>query len=123
MLNGKLWHLEVRPRGQSTETEACELSMMMMLMTEVSKAFFVNEKFRIKSTVTVVNSDVKDLEENGADKPVSAEKRKLVVVLFRSHLRDNRDIFHLKMNFVSEWLDLIIFSATVALAVKTAQEI
>ena len=48
----------------------------------------------------VVNSDVKDLEENGADEPVSAEKRKLVVVLFRSHLHDNRDTFHLKMNFV-----------------------
>ena len=76
----------------------------MMLMTEVSKAFFVKEKFRIKSTVTVVNSDVKDLEENGADEPVSAEKRKLVVVLFWSHLRlsDNRDTFHLKMNFVPE---------------------
>ena len=54
--------------------------------------------------MTVVNSDVKDLEENGADEPVSAEKRKLVVVLFWSHLRlsDNRDTFHLKMNFVPE---------------------
>ena len=70
--------------------------------------------------MTAVNSDVKDLEENGTDEPVSAEKRKLVVVLFWSHLRDNRDIFHLKMNFVSEWLDLIIFSTTVALAVITA---
>ena len=48
----------------------------------------------------VVNSDFKDLEKNGTDEPVSAEKRKLVVVLFWSHLRDNRDTFHLKMNFV-----------------------
>ena len=59
--------------------------IMMMLMTEVSKAFFI-KRSRIKSTVIVVNSDVKDLEENGTDEPVSAEKRKLVVVLFRRHL-------------------------------------
>ena len=67
--------------------------------------------------MTVVNSDVKDLEENGADEPVSAEKRKLVVVLFRSHLRNNGDRFRihpflLKMKFVSEWLGLIICSTT-----------
>ena len=92
--------------------------IMMMLMTEVSKAFFIKKK--LQDQIANDGSDDVDLEENGADEPVSAEKRKLVVVLFRSHLRDNRDIFHLKMNFVSEWLDLIIFSATVALAVKTA---
>ena len=69
--------------------------------------------------MTVVNSDVKDLEENGADEPVSAEKRKLVVVLFRSHLRNNAygdrfqiHQFLLKMKFVSEWLGLIICSTT-----------
>ena len=55
MFNGKLWHLEVSPRGQSTETEACEKIMlvvmvilvvliMMKLMTEISKAFFIKKK-------------------------------------------------------------------------------
>ena len=65
------------------------------------KNILLKKKIGIRSPMMVVNSDVKDLEENGTDEPVSAEKRKLVVVLFRSHLRDNRDIFHLKMNFVS----------------------
>ena len=49
MFNGKLWHLEVSPRGQSTETEACELFMVMVavmlvvLTKEVSKAFFAKK--------------------------------------------------------------------------------
>ena len=90
---------------------------------EIVVEFHQCDKKKLQDQIDNDGSDAVDLEENGADEPVSAEKRKLVVVLFRSHLRDNRDIFHLKMNFVSEWLDLIIFSATVALAVKTAQEI
>ena len=32
MFNGKLWHLEVSPRGQSTETEACEKIMLVVMV-------------------------------------------------------------------------------------------
>ena len=35
MSNEKLWHLEVSPRGQSTETEACESFMVMVTATVI----------------------------------------------------------------------------------------
>ena len=49
MLKGKLWHLEVSPRGQSTETEACELFMMMVMVT----------------VVLVVGTDFDDADDGG----------------------------------------------------------
>ena len=71
---------------------------------------------KVQDQIDNDGSDAVDLEENGADEPVSAEKRKLVVVLFRSHLRNNGDRFRrhpfFKMKFVSEWLGLIICSTT-----------